>query len=198
MVCSTQRQRHDCDQRGVKSALLEDQVGEWLTTLRIPDDWREDIDRLQRRLGRRQEDGPKIDRSAIEEQMRRLGELYLGLHITREEFVGRRRALEASLQGGLPQPKYDEGVLVEARRLLKRLGELWSRASAEQRAEIVGSLFDQVRVRDKRIDSVKLAREEYRPLVASATARQLTVVGLAPPERFELPTQALGRPRSIH
>jgi hypothetical protein len=34
---------------------------------------------------------------------------------------------------------------------------------------------------------------------AGAHGRWLAVqCGLAPPERFELPTQALGRPRSIH
>ena len=48
-ACITQRERHDCDQRAVRSAHLEDQVGKWLTTLVIPADWRADIKRLQRR-----------------------------------------------------------------------------------------------------------------------------------------------------
>ena len=45
----TQRERHACDQRAVRSADLEDQVGAWLASVEIPADWQTDIERLQRR-----------------------------------------------------------------------------------------------------------------------------------------------------
>ena len=181
MACITQRERHDCAQRGVRSASLEDQVGEWLATLVIPDDWRADIERLQRREA--QIERPAVDTARIERQLANLRELFAEADITREEYVGRKRALMASLNGGLPQPTYSEAVLVRAARLLADLGDLWTKATPAERAEIAGSLFAEVRVRDDAIVSAKVAREEYLLLVASATAR--AQVGVARPEGFE-------------
>ena len=195
MACTTQRERKDCAQHGVKAALLEDQVGTWLRTLRLPDDWRADMVRMQRGVAARADSRPKADRSKIEAQLVRLQDLYVMGELSREEYVGRRRALDASLELDAPQPTYSEAVLVQAARLLGELGELWTKATTEERQEIAQTLFASVRVRDARVVSARLARDEYRPLIASAVANAW--VGLAPLEGIEPPTQALGRPRSI-
>ena len=184
MACTTQRERHNCAQRGVRSARLEDQVGEWLATLVIPDDWRADIERLQRREARIER--PAVDTARIERQLANLRDLFAEADITREEYIGRKRALMASLTGGLPQPSYSEAVLVRAARLLADLGDLWTKAKPAERAEIAGSLFAEVRVRDDRIVTATPARDEYRLLIASATAH--AQVGVARPEGFEPPT----------
>lgn len=52
------------------------------------------------RSGPRKEQ-PAVERSAIETQRQWLIDLYADRHIGREEFVGRMRALEATLAGGL-------------------------------------------------------------------------------------------------
>ncbi len=109
--------------------------------------------------------------------------------------IARRRALEATLAGGLPQPTYSEAVLAEGARLLKRLGELWRKALPDERAELAQTLLSEVRVRDQRIVATHVARDEYVPLIAAGTVHS---VGMAPPDGLEPPTQALGRPRSIH
>ena len=109
-------------------------------------------------------------------------ELFAEADITREEYLGRKRALMASLDGGLPQPSYGEAVLVRAARLLADLGDLWAKATPTERAEIVAGLFAEVRVRDDRIISATPARDEYRLFIASATAR--AQVGVARPEGF--------------
>ncbi len=198
MACRTSRERHECDQMGVRSSVLEDQVGAWLETLRIPDDWREDLERLQRGEARSVDDGPRQDRSSIEHQLYNLRSLFVADEITREEYVGRRRALEASLvDGGAAQPAYSEAVLVEAARLLGRLGELWRRATPEERQEIASSLFSSVRVRDQAVVEATLAHDEYLPLLASSEARAARVA-VAPPDGLEPPTRTLGRCRSIH
>ena len=184
MACTTQRERHDCDQRAVRSAHLEDQVGAWLATLVVPADWRADIERLQRREA--QVERPAVDTARIERQLANLRDLFAEADITREEYVGRKRALMASLHGGLPQPTYSEAVLVRAARLLADLGDLWARATPTERAEIVAGLFAEVSVRDERIVGATLAHDEYLPLIASATAH--TMVGVARPEGFEPPT----------
>ena len=184
MACTTQRERHDCDQRAVRSTQLEDQVGEWLATLVIPADWRTDIERLQRREAQIQR--PAVDTARIERKLANLRELFAEADITRDEYVGRKRALVASLNGGVSQPTYSEAVLVRAARLLAALGELWSKATSAERAEIAASLFAEVRVRDDEIVRARLAHPDYLPLIASARARSL--VGVARPEGFEPPT----------
>jgi len=180
---------NDCEQRAVRSASLEDQVGRWLSTLVIPEDWRADIERLQRRQGRFEQ--PAVDTARIERQLANLRDLFADADITREEYVGRKRAPLASMQGGLPQPTYSEAVLVRAARLLAELGTLWARATPEERAELAATLFAEVRVRDDRVVGARLARDEYIPLVASAVARGQ--VGVARPEGSEhsLPTMVI-------
>ena len=133
------RERHACDQRAVRSAHLEDQVGKWLTTLLIPTDWRVDIERLQRREA--QIERPVVDTARVERQLANLRDLFADADITREEYIGRKRALMASLTGGLPQPTYSEAVLVRAARLLADLGDLWAKATPTERAEIAAGLF---------------------------------------------------------
>jgi hypothetical protein len=89
-----------------------------------------------------------------------LRDLFAEADITRDEYIGRKRALVASLNGGLPQPTYSEAVLVRAARLLAELGDLWTKATPAERAEIAGSLFAEVRVRDDRIVKATPARDE--------------------------------------
>ena len=95
-----------------------------------------------------------------------------------------RHHQEASLQGGPEQPSFAEAILVRAARLLNDLGQLWARATDDERTEIAQNLFASVRVRDGAIVSVALAKDEYLPLIASAEAR----VWMARPEGFEPPT----------
>ena len=186
MACGTQRERHDCTQQAVQSAILEDQVGGWLETLVIPEDWREDIERMQRGIARKADERPAVDTTRVERQLKNLRDLFADADITREEYVGRKRALMASLDSGMPQPTYSEAVLVRAARLLMELGNLWRYATSEERAEIAQSLFSAVRVRDQTIVSARLANDDYLPLIAAAEARKL--VGMARPEGFEPPT----------
>ena len=184
MACPTQRGRHGCEQRAVRSTRLEGQVEEWLRTLRVPDDWRDDIERMQRGLVVASSHRPAIDGTRIRGQLTRLRELYVMGDIVREEYVGRKRELEDALTGGPEQPSYSEAVLVKAARLLSDLGDLWALATEAERTEIAQTLFSAVRVRDGTIVSARLARDEYLPLVASAQAR----VWMARPEGFEPPT----------
>ena len=81
-------------------------------------------------------------------------------------------------------------------------------ATPDERRDIGGALFGEVRLRDKSIVSATLADPAYAPLIASSEARRLRLVapaedgdeqvGLAPPDGFEPPTRTLGECRSIH
>jgi site-specific DNA recombinase len=183
MACSTQRDGRACDQRGVRSEVLEGQVEHWLRTLIVPDDWKRDIERLQRKLAEPQPAKPHVDAAEIRGQLARLNDLYVLGSIGREEYVGRKRELDATLTGGPAQPTYSEAVLVRAARLLNDLGDLWRSASGAERTEIAQTLFASMRVRDDKIVHMKLARDEYLPLVAVVQAR--AQVGVARPEVSE-------------
>jgi DNA invertase Pin-like site-specific DNA recombinase len=124
MACQSQREHKGCDQRAVKSAELEGQVAAWLHTLRIPDDWQADIERMQGRIAAANGQHPPVDDAKIRGQLDRLQELFFMGDISREEYVGRKRSLQESLANGRPQPLYSEAVLVKAARLLRDLGEL--------------------------------------------------------------------------
>ena len=82
-----------------------------------------------------------------------------------------RRALEASLADGSKQPSYFEADLVKAKGLLHDWKNLWDKATPQERQDIVGALFGEVRVRDKSIVSATLADPAYAPLIASSEAR---------------------------
>ena len=139
---------------------------------------------MQRQITTIARAAPKVDSKLIEGQLVRLRELFVIGDITREEYVGRKRELEASLDSGPEQPSYAEAIRVQAARLLNDLGQLWARATEDERTEIAQNLFASLRVRDGQIVSAKLARDEYLPLLASSEAR----VWMARPEGFEPPT----------
>ncbi len=199
MACVTQRERHACDQRGVRTSILEDQIGQWLDEVRIPEDWRADVEHLQAQMARTA-DEPKPDhRASLTGQIERLQEMYQMGHIALEVYVGKRRALETELTGAPITAIAHVSVLERAKRLLDDLGELWGKATPTERSEICQTMFSSVRVRDQVIVEAKLARpDDYLPLLASSAAHARASVGLAPPDGLEPPTQALGRPRSIH
>ena len=127
-----------------RTSVLEDQVGQWLATLEVPDDWKEDLERLASRKGRAKGGLPEMDRTAIDNQRRRLIDMYIELQIGREEYVGRMRALEASLTDGSEQPSYFEADLVKIKGLLHDWKTLWDKATPHERQDIVGALFGEV------------------------------------------------------
>jgi hypothetical protein len=146
---------------------------------------------MQRQITAEARSLPPVDRKRIEGQLVRLRELYVIGDVTREEYVGRKRELEANLDAGADQPTYAEAVLVKAARLLNDLGELWARATEDERTEIAQNLISGLRVRDGEIVSARLARDEYLPLVASAEARVWMARPEARPEGSERAVQTL-------
>lgn len=183
MACVTQRERHACVQRGIRTSVLEAQVGAWLATVKIPATWRADMERLQAELT-----GPpkaRIDDQArIVGQITRLQELYELGHIAggREEYIARRRVLETELTGAPVTSIAPVSVLEQAKRLLDDLADLWARANAQERSDICQTMFAEVRVRDQAIVGAALARPEYLPLIASSEASSRLAVSVAPPD----------------
>jgi hypothetical protein len=74
MACPTQRCRACCDQRAVRSTKMEDQVERWLTSLTVPADWRDDIERMHHGLMAPERPRSSVDRAAVAGQLERLPE----------------------------------------------------------------------------------------------------------------------------
>jgi ribosomal protein L34E len=92
-------------------------------------------------------------------------------------------------------PDDDKLVLFDRQReILLSAVENVRQATPEQLQRLLATLVERVEVADGRVISV-VSTAPARPFFAAAEADEC--VASAPPERFELPTQALGRPRSI-
>ena len=72
------------------------------------------------------------------------------------------------------------------------LGQAIDAASPKQLKELVRLLVVRVTTANREVTGIEVVPAAL-PFCAPATT-----LLMAPPERFELPTQALGRPRSIH
>lgn len=182
MACSTQRERHACDQRGVRTSVLEDQIGAWLATVHIPDDWRADVARLEVQMVRALEEPRPDERAVLTAELDRLRDVYVLGHLTREDYIAKRRAVEAALTGAPITSIAPVPVLERVKLLLDDLSALWAAATAAERMEICQTAFASVRVRDQVIVEAELARPEWLPMLASSAARAQTTVGLAPPD----------------
>ena len=87
-------------------------------------------------------------------------------------------------------PDDDKLVLFDHhRRLMISMAENVAAATPEQLRELILMLVEHAETQDRGLGAVRWTGPA-RPF--------LSVVGVAPPDGLEPPTQALGRPRSIH
>ena len=79
------------------------------------------------------------------------------------------------------------------RHVMVTMAENVERATRTQLAELVQLLIERVRAKGRSIEP-----ESDRVDAAGSPVLRASCVAMAPPDGFEPPTQALGRPRSIH
>ena len=105
------------------------------------------------------------------------------------DYRTRRSELEGKL-AELPPPADSNALAFDrAASDLVPLAETLRHAEPEHQGRLIRHIVERVTVAAGEVTEV-LVRMEARPFFAD--------MAMAPPERFELPTQALGRPRSIH
>ena len=136
-------------------------------------------------------------RERLETSLRRLAELYRWQDIEESDYHRQVREVRAQL-AELPR---SDGKLVAFDDYRRRAAEMRSfaemvdAASGDKLQELIPWLIERVETNDRRVVRV-VPTEPARPFFAWAD--QDACVGVAPPDGFEPPTQALGRPRSIH
>ncbi len=194
--CIVAREQKACDQRGVRQVGMEGQVAQWLDGVSGHDfdEWGS----VEAALAQEAETvvpTRQIDSERIQRQLAAAKHLYSLGDMTPEEYTVRTRSLKAQLNEDVPVGGMSAETLSRAAARFDDLARLWLAATAEERADIAQALFEEVRVRDRSIVSVRLADETLLPVVARYVAA--TTTG-APPDGLEPPTPALGRLRSVH
>ena len=105
LVCWGRRQARNCDARSVREAVIADQLGRYLHSLRFPEDTQVRI------LTAYREARPEVSerdrqRQAVEGQLRRLGDLFVIGDLSRGEYEARRASSRAGAEdrAGGPRP----------------------------------------------------------------------------------------------
>jgi DNA invertase Pin-like site-specific DNA recombinase len=129
-----------------------------------------------------------IRRGRLEATLKRLTDAFVWGHLEEADYRAQRREIEGKLSE-LPPPADSNLIAFDqaAERLLP-IGTILRETTPEHQGALIRHIVESVTLADGTDPSITL-RPEARPFYSAA---------VAPPERFELPTQALGRPRSIH
>lgn len=159
--------RHIPDVRGyectapnqlIRADQLEAQWSEIITQIRLPQDWRQRIEQLATDAD--EWATAKKERTAAEEQLRRLTHLYRDLLIEEIEFRQERERLTRKIDS-LTIP--DSQEMVEAAHYLENLGLLWAAATQEEQRDITRMMLKRVSVN---IVAGKIVQIEPLPVFA--------------------------------
>jgi site-specific DNA recombinase len=122
-----------------RADVVDEQIGDLIAQLRLPDDWRE---RLAELAQHREEKGNiEGKRRYLRGKLRRLREVYIDGHLGRGEYTRRRAELEVELDA-LREPEAPE--VEEAGATLESLADAWEGAPVRLRAEILRAIFESV------------------------------------------------------
>jgi DNA invertase Pin-like site-specific DNA recombinase len=154
------------------------------------------VDLMRAELGRlRHLPGEELSgrRARVELAMKRLGDRYVWGELDEAEYRPQRRLLEVQLTE-LPAPA-DSNVMAfdRASTTLLPMAQKIRGASPQRAQEIIRHIVERVTIEDGQVVGIAV-RLEARPFFDDLGDR----MAMAPPDGFEPPTPALGRPRSIH
>ena len=154
------------------------------------------VDLMREELGRlRHLPGQELSgqRARIEQAMKRLGDRYVWGELEEADYRPQRRLLEAQL-AELQAPA-DSNILAfdRAPTTLLHMGRILQDATPEHAEALLRHIVERVTIEAGKVVGIAV-RMEARPFFGDYG----TAVVMAPPDGLEPPTQALGRPRSVH
>ena len=138
-------------------------------------------------------EGLSAERTRIEAAMKRLGDRYVWGELEEADYRAQRRVLDAR-RAELPAP-VDSNVIAfdRAAATFLPMATVIRDATLEHQHAIVRHVVESVAIVGGEVVGITM-RAEARPFFADYG----TAVVEAPPDGLEPPTQALGRPRSVH
>ncbi|MCA1553542.1 MAG: recombinase family protein, partial [Chloroflexi bacterium] len=155
---------HHCTQaRMAKAESLESQIGALLSCVQLPDDWQ------ARALAMVGEDEAVMkqqerERSNLQMQLERTKRLYQLGDMDERAYLGERERLQQQNALLKPIKRLD---LERAAELLRNFAELWDKATASERDELVHVILQRVYTKNQQVVAVE-PKAEYYPLVALA------------------------------
>lgn len=133
----------DCavGEASVPCKVIDKQVEDIVTSLRLKPDWRETI--IERVVALSERERILSERRQTEERLKRLGRAYVDGLISERAYEAQRRQLRERLSM-LIMPEVD--VAVEAGALLEQIQELWREATTDERHDLLAGMVDAVYV----------------------------------------------------
>jgi site-specific DNA recombinase len=162
LACWGRRQVLGCRSKTVAASVIEQELGAYLRSLRLPEDAKQEI------LAAYHEATPEAaersrQRQALESQLRRLADLGQMGDIERKEYEARRGAIKAQLAQHVEADAHGRPeVLENLYRYLQDAGAAWDDAEPDQRNRLARALFDALLVRDGHLAAVR-PRQEFQP-----------------------------------
>jgi hypothetical protein len=154
LYCSGRRQGMPCTSRSAALAVYDDQLGEYLSTFVIPDDYHA---RLYEYVVATCQ-GPKEDtieqRQRLDTQLERLQGLYLLGDVDKAQYMAEREHLKRELALLDSRVQGQTSRLTGLAALLSNVAGAWA-ALPEQRNRLAGLLFDDLVINDERVAAVK-------------------------------------------
>ncbi|MCH8334822.1 MAG: hypothetical protein IIC61_02925 [Proteobacteria bacterium] len=144
-------------------------MGTLIAAIELEPNWLEAV--LGRIALRDEVERVRIQRLQVQEKLKRLGNAYLDLLVTEEEYKRRKRLLDLEMESlVVPQANAAE----EAGRLVQDLPRLWSEASEEERRRLLLTMLDGVYVDckdEKAVVGIK-PKPAFGPVFQVATTRE--------------------------
>lgn len=138
---SAKIQNLDCPAAGrhVPMAAIDEQVGDLVKRLQLPDDWRERLEELASHQEERE--NVEAQRRYVQGKMRRLRELYLDGDFAKAEYDRRKADLQAQLDA-LQVPQ--QPAIEAAGETLESLGAEWASAPKRYQRDMLRVIFEAV------------------------------------------------------
>jgi site-specific DNA recombinase len=142
-LCPAHRRSIPCAARPrlTRADVIDAQVGELCKRITLPDDWRE---RLEELAGDREARRERADRRReLEGKIKRLRQLYIEGDFDKAEYDWQRASLQAQLDD-LQEP--ETGEVEAAGEVLANLADVWDGAPVTLQAQLLKTIFQEVRV----------------------------------------------------
>jgi site-specific DNA recombinase len=163
-LCQQRLAKTAWHQPNLRADRIEGQIQELVTSIRLPEAWRERI--LAYLFYDEGTDEVEREKLALRARLRRAQELYCAGDLTREQFERVKAACQRDLQALAPAATPTGG---EALALLDNLPALWAALTAEEQKTLYRLIFSAIEVADQAIVAVE-ARGPFRELLAGGLA----------------------------
>ena len=153
IYCAGRAKDAQCDCEGTFLDIYEAQVEWYLEYFEIPKDYQEKILEAHTKLRSAYSD-VEVRRATLEKHLARIKELYEWGDMARDEYLGKREAIQRELKA-LLAPESEKQVLAKLAHFLANVADAWRGANQEQRNKLAKRLFEEILIEDEKIVDVK-------------------------------------------